>query len=70
MKENKTFTPFRWLRNLIWYIKFQLSEWKLQEQEGQEIEQVEGMSGHRSMQRFCSTRNLKPLAQNVSVYMN
>ena len=41
MKQNKTYTPFRWLRNLIWDIKFQLKEWKLQEQE---IEQVEGMS--------------------------
>lgn len=45
-------TPFRWLRNLIWDIKFQLGEWKLQEQEEQEIEQVEGMSGHGSMHGF------------------
>ena len=44
--------PFRWLRNLIWDIKFQLGEWKLQEQEEQEIEQVEGMSGHGSMHGF------------------
>lgn len=52
MKQNKTYTPFRWLRNLIWDIKFQLKEWKLQEQEEQEIEQVEGMSGHGSMHGF------------------
>ena len=45
-------TPFRWLRNLIWDIQFQLKEWKLQEQEEQEIEQVEGMSGHGSMHGF------------------
>ena len=31
MKENKTFTPFRSIRNLIWDIKFYISEWKLQE---------------------------------------
>ena len=43
MKNNKTFNPFRLIRNLIWDIKFQLKEWKLQEQEEQEIEQVEGM---------------------------
>ena len=49
MKQNKTYTPFRWLRNLIWDIKLQLKEWKLQEQE---IEQVEGMSGHSSMHGF------------------
>lgn len=44
--------PFRWLRNLIWDIQFQLKEWKLQEQEEQEIEQVEGMSDHGSMHGF------------------
>lgn len=48
MKQNKTYTPFRWLRNLMLDIKFQLNEWKLQEQE----EQVEGMSGHGSMHGF------------------
>lgn len=52
MKNNKTFNPFRLIRNLIWDIKFQLKEWKLQEQEEQEIEQVEGMSGHDSMHGF------------------
>ena len=52
MKNNKTFNPFRLIRNLIWDIKFQLKEWKLQEQEEQEIEQVEGMSGHGSMHGF------------------
>ena len=53
MKNNKTFNPFRLIRNLIWDIKFQLKEWKLQEQEEQEIEQVEGMSGHGSMHGFA-----------------
>ncbi len=48
MKQNKTYTPFRWLRNLMLDIKFQLNEWKLQKQE----EQVEGMSGHGSMHGF------------------
>ena len=44
--------PFRWLRNLIWDIQFQLKEWKLQEQEEKEIEQVEVGSGHGSMYGF------------------
>jgi hypothetical protein len=52
MKNNKTFNPFRLIRNLIWDIKFQLNEWKLQEQEEKEIEQVEDMSGHGSMYGF------------------
>ena len=52
MKENKTSNPFRWLRNLVWDVQFQLSEWKLQDQEEKEIEQVEGMSGHGSMHGF------------------
>lgn len=52
MKHNNMINPFRWLRNLIWDIKFQLNEWKLQEQEEKEIEQVEGMSDHGSMQGF------------------
>ena len=52
MKNNKTFNPFRLIRNLIWDIKFQLKEWKLQEQEEPEREQVEGMSGHGSMHGF------------------
>ena len=52
MKQNKTYTPFRWLRNLMLDIKFQLNEWKLQEQEEKEIEQVEDMSGHGSMHGF------------------
>ena len=52
MKNNKTFNPFQLIRNLMLDIKFQLNEWKLQEQEEQEIEQVEGMSGHGSMHGF------------------
>ena len=44
--------PFRWIRNLIWDIKFQLNEWKLQEQEEKEIEQVEGFSRHGSIHGF------------------
>ena len=52
MKINRKYIPFRWLRNLIWDIKFQLNEWKLQEQEEKEIEQVEGFSGHGSMHGF------------------
>lgn len=52
MKNNKTFNPFRLIRNLIWDIQFQLNEWKLQEQEEKEIDQVEGMSGHGSMHGF------------------
>ena len=52
MSKNKISIPFRWLRNLMWDIKFQLNEWKLQEQEEKEIEQVEDMSGHGSMQGF------------------
>lgn len=52
MKQIQTYTPFRWLRNLIWDVQFQLKEWKLQEQEEKEIDQVEGMSGHGSMHGF------------------
>ena len=52
IKQDKKIKPFRWLRNLIWDIKFQLNEWKLQEQEEKEIEQVEDFSGHGSMHGF------------------
>ena len=52
MKTINCLTPFRWLRNIVWDVKFQLNEWKLQEQEEKEIEQVEGMAGHGSMQGF------------------
>ena len=51
-KSLNRFNSFRWIRNIIWDIQFQLKEWKLQDQEEQEIEQVEGMSGHGSMHRF------------------
>lgn len=43
---NKKYTLFRSIRNLIWDIKFYVREWKLQEQEEQEIEQAGGMSVH------------------------
>ena len=52
MSKNKISIPFRLIRNLMWDIKFQLNEWKLQEQEEKEIEQVEDMSGHGSMHGF------------------
>ena len=52
MSKNKISIPFRLIRNLMWDIKFQLNEWKLQEQEDKEIEQVEDMSGHGSMHGF------------------
>ena len=45
-KNNKKYTLFRSIRNLIWDIKFYVREWKLQEQEEQEIEQAGGMSVH------------------------
>lgn len=45
--------PFRWLRNLIWDIKFQFNEWKLQEQEEKEIDQVTFSSKQGSMQGFA-----------------
>ena len=51
-KSLNRFNSFRWIRNIIWDIQFQLKEWKLQDQEEQEIEQVEGMSGHGSMHGF------------------
>lgn len=42
---NKRF-PFCWLRKLMWNIKFYRNEWKLQEQEDQELQHIEGYTGH------------------------
>lgn len=52
MKQNNMIKPFRWFRNLIWDIRFQLSEWKVQEQEEKEIEQVTFSSKQGSMHGF------------------
>lgn len=53
MKQDKKIKPFRWLRNLIWDIKFQLNEWKLQDQEEKEIDQVTFSSKQGGMQGFA-----------------
>ncbi len=37
---------FRWLRKLMWNIKFQLNEMKLQDMEDQELQHIEGYTGH------------------------
>ena len=63
-------TPFRWLRNLIWDIQFQLKEWKLQEQEEKEIEQVENMAGHGSMHGFVLYKKFETAREERKRIMN
>lgn len=52
MTAKRKYVPFRWLRNWIWDIKFQLKELKLQEQEEKEIEEAQLSTKHGSMQGF------------------
>lgn len=44
--------PFRWLRNWIWDIQFWWEEEKRHDKMEEEISQVEGYSGHGSMDGF------------------
>lgn len=51
LKKRKYF-PYRWLRNLIWDIQFNLKEIKLREEVEAEIEQVDSQAKHGSMDDF------------------
>ena len=52
MRAINLFNPYRWVRNIVWDIQFWIKEFKLQAKEEEELEQVEGFSGHGSMYSF------------------
>ena len=52
MKSDKIFSPFRWVRNIVWDIQFNLREMKLREKEDDEIEILLHSSIHGSMHGF------------------
>ena len=52
MKSYKIFSPFRWVRNIVWDIQFNLREMKLREKEDDEIEILLHSSSHGSMHGF------------------
>lgn len=51
--------PFRWVRNLIWDLKFWWQETKLEMQLEKEIEQAEGLAGRGSMQGFVTYKKFQ-----------
>lgn len=48
----RKFAPFRWLRNWIWDVQFNIQEMKLREKVESEIEHAETLSKHGSMDGF------------------